>query len=465
MPQRGRPIDQRLEPSIWRNRPFVMLWAAQAISQTAQNAIWYGMMVLVQNSSGSSTQMSLAIMTLVVPSVLFGIVAGAYVDRWDKRLVLIGTNALRAVITLGYIAFAPGPGGEGVHRLAFIYVVNFIFSTVGQFFGPAEAAMIPTIVPRQRLMQANSMFHLTFTASQLIGLVLLGPVLVTLWGVDGLFVVVAVAIGACALLCWPLPAGTGARPAGVEEARSFPALIHDIHEVWSFMRRDRVVRLAIYHWTLGATLAVVVAMLGPSFAVNVVGVRAEDSVLVLAPAGIGMLLGTIVLGRRGERLDKRRLIELGLLGVGAALLLLGLLRPIFTFLARLSGWFIVPPDGTNAGLIGATMALTLAAGGAFVAIIVATQTIIQERVPVAVRGRVFAVQLVLSNAASVAPLLFLGGLADLIGVGPTLTLLGSSVLAIDLLTNRVHRGWERAETGALDGAPKAAGRGLPTEGG
>ncbi len=313
-----------------------MLWTAQAISQTAQNAIWYGMMVLVQNSSDSSTQMSLAIMTLVVPSVLFGIVAGAYVDRWDKRLVLIGTNVLRAVITLGYIAFAPGPGGEGVHRLAFIYVVNFLFSTAGQFFGPAEAAMIPTIVPRQRLMQANSMFHLTFTASQLIGLVLLGPVLITLWGVDGLFVVVAVAIGACALLCWPLPAGTGARPAEVEEARSFPALIHDIHEVWSFMRRDRVVRLAIYHWTLGATLAIIVAMLGPNFAVHVVGVRAEDSVLVLAPAGIGMLLGTIVLGRRGERLEKRRLIELGLLGVGAALLLLGLLRPIFSFLARLS---------------------------------------------------------------------------------------------------------------------------------
>ena len=63
----------------------------------------------------------------------------------------------------------------------------------------------------------------------------------------------------------------------------------------------------------------------------------------------------------------------------------------------------------------------------------------------AVRGRVFAVQLVLSNAASVAPLLFLGGLADLIGVGPTITLLGASVLVIDLVTTRVHRGWERSE--------------------
>jgi hypothetical protein len=164
-------------------------------------------------------------------------------------------------------------------------------------------------------------------------------------------------------------------------------------------------------------------------------------------------------------LDKRRLIELGLLGVGAALLLLGLLRPILGFLARACGWFVVPPDGTNAGLIGTTMVLTLAAGGAFVAIIVASQTIIQERVPVAVRGRVFAVQLVLSNAASVAPLLFLGGLADLIGVGPTLTLLGASVLAIAVITTRVHHGWERSEGDTLDGQPKVDGYDLTTEGG
>jgi MFS family permease len=431
----------------------MLLWIAQAISQTAQNAIWYGMMVLVQNSSGSSTQMSLAIMTLVVPSVLFGIVAGAYVDRWDKRLVLIGTNALRAVITLGYILFAPGDNGEGVHRLALIYVVNFAFSTVGQFFAPAEAAMIPTIVARPRLLQANSLFHLTFTASQLAGLVLLGPLLVTLWGVHGMFMAVAALIGACALLCWPLPAGTGARPAQPEQARSFKALAADVHEVWTFMRRDRLVRVAIYHWTLGATLTIVVAMLGPAFAVNVVGVRAEHSVLVLAPAGVGMLLGTVVLGRIGERFEKHRLIELGLFCVGLTLVLLGLLRALFGFLAPRADLFVLPSEGANPLLLGLTMLLTLVAGSGFVAIIVAAQTIIQERVPVGFRGRVFAVQLVLSNAASVLPLLFLGGLADLIGVGRALSLLGATILLIAAITRRVHRSLAQSTANSPESSP------------
>src|ERR1700731_2255117 len=91
--------------SIWRNRHFLLLWLAQAISQTAQNAIWYGIVVLVQRQSHSSTLLSLAVLTLIIPSVIFGVLAGVYVDRWDKRTVLIGTNLLRGCIAFSYGLF------------------------------------------------------------------------------------------------------------------------------------------------------------------------------------------------------------------------------------------------------------------------------------------------------------------------------------------------------------------------
>ena len=81
--------------SIWSNRNFLLLWLAQAISQTAQNAIWFGIVVLVQQRSHSSTLLSVAVLTLIIPSVIFGVLAGVYVDRWDKRLVLIATNLIR----------------------------------------------------------------------------------------------------------------------------------------------------------------------------------------------------------------------------------------------------------------------------------------------------------------------------------------------------------------------------------
>src|SRR5579864_387751 len=101
-----RPGISRLgQQSIWRNKDFLLLWLAQAISQTAQNAIWYGIVVLVQRRSNSSTQLSVAVLTLIIPSVIFGVLAGVYVDRWDKRTVLIGTNLLRGGIALSYAAF------------------------------------------------------------------------------------------------------------------------------------------------------------------------------------------------------------------------------------------------------------------------------------------------------------------------------------------------------------------------
>src|SRR5204863_1722411 len=121
--------------SIWHNREFLLLWLAQAISQTAQNAIWYGIVVLVQQLINSSTQLSLAVLTLIIPSVIFGVLAGVYVDRWDKRKVLIATNVIRGGIAFSYALF-----GLFQLPLGLLFLVNFLFSTVGQFFAPAETA-------------------------------------------------------------------------------------------------------------------------------------------------------------------------------------------------------------------------------------------------------------------------------------------------------------------------------------
>src|SRR6266849_8360288 len=105
-----RPLQDPAELSIWRNGNFLLLWLAQAISQTAQNAIWYGIVVLVQRLSNSSTQLSLAVLTLIIPSVIFGVLAGVYVDRWDKRRVLIATNLIRGCFAVAYGLFGLVPG-------------------------------------------------------------------------------------------------------------------------------------------------------------------------------------------------------------------------------------------------------------------------------------------------------------------------------------------------------------------
>lgn len=426
------PVVGSGDGPIWRNRPFVLLWIAQAISQTAQNAIWYGMMVLVQSKSHSATHMSVAIVTLLVPSVLFGIVAGAYVDRWDKRLVLIATNALRGGVTLGYILFAD--------LLALVYLVNFAFSTIGQFFAPAEAAMIPAIVSKRQLLQANSLFHLTFTASQLVGLVLLGPLIVNLVGTQGLFLLVAVLIALCAALVWPLPRDVSRRFQAASAARSFGGLWADVREVLAYVHGDAIVRMAVLQWNVGAALGVLIAMLAPGFVDKVLGIEPERSVVVLAPAGLGMVAGTVLLTRLAQAWDRHALINAGLLVVATALTLLGCLRPAVNLVAGMGSHVFDPSAASlELGMYTLVVLIALVAGVGFVAIIVPSQTLIQERVPGEIRGRVFAVQLVLSNVVSILPLVFLGSVADLIGIGPTLIILGMTIYAAAAWTVREHR--------------------------
>src|SRR6266851_7322782 len=427
------------ETSIWRNREFLLLWLAQAISQTAQNAIWYGIVVLVQGRGHSSTLLSLAVLTLIIPSVIFGVLAGVYVDRWDKRTVLIGTNLIR-----GGIAFAYGLFGlYDTLPLSLLFVINFLFSTVGQFFAPAETAMIPTVGARPKLLQANSLFHLTFTASQLGGLVVLGPLLAKVLGVEGLFASMAAAIVVCGALVWPLPSSRGEHDPSVpaSEREAIQGVWQDVQDIWHFVMRDRVVALAMVQWTIGAILGLVVATLVPSFAERLLNVAAENAVFVMAPAGIGMVAGTGLLNRWGDRFEKHFLVNVGLFTVAACLAFTGGLAFVAAWLTAGKVELIeMPVLGQVSAVVPPIMFLALIAGFGFVAIMVPAQTFLQERAPVELRGRVFAVQLMLSNFASIVPLLLLGGLADVIGVDKTLLLIGVLIAVAGVISVRIAPG-------------------------
>src|SRR6266849_700878 len=427
------------ERSIWRNREFLLLWLAQAISQTAQNAIWYGIVVLVQRQGHSSTLLSLAVLTLIIPSVIFGVLAGVYVDRWDKRTVLIATNLIRGGIAFSYGVFGVLPEVP----LTLLFVINFLFSTVGQFFAPAETAMIPTVVARPKLLQANSLFHLTFTASQLGGLVVLGPLLAKVLGVEGLFVSMAAAIVICGALVWPLPSSRGEQDPSVpaSEREAIQGVWQDVQDIWHFVMRDRVVALAMVQWTIGAILGLVVATLVPSFAERLLNVSAENAVFVMAPAGIGMVAGTALLNRWGDRFEKHFLVNVGLFTVAACLALTGGLAFLAAWLTAGKVELIeMPMLGQVSAVVPPIMAQALIAGFGFVSIMVPAQTFLQERAPVELRGRVFAVQLMLSNFASIVPLLLLGGLADVIGVDKTLLLIGILIAAAGVISVRIAPG-------------------------
>ena len=430
-----------IDPPVWHSGAFVRLWIAQAITQTAQNAIWYALLVVVEENSHSHTQLGITILAVILPSVLFGIPAGVYVDRWDKRTVLVVTNVLRCGIVAAYIPFGT--------TLAVVYVVTFIFSFVSQFFGPAETAMIPRLVGKTRLMQANSFFHLTFTVSQLLGLVLVGPLFIKLFGTSAFFALTALLFGASGVLVWWLPSERTVAERTVAERAVAPQrsgvnpvreLLGQLGEVSSMLRSDRGMLWAMGYVTVAGTLTLILAMLAPGFAVQVLGIAAADAVFVMAPAGLGILVAATVLSRAtgGFLADRPRVIVSGLIVVSIALAAVAGL-PV---LGRVVG--LLGPEGESVAFIGAgqaglvlgVMGAALLSGFGFAAILVAAQTDLQERAPADARGRVFAVMFTIGNLFSMVPLVLIGGVADLIGVTPVLLLMSLTVLGVAVLSHR-----------------------------
>jgi MFS family permease len=189
---------------------------------------------------------------------------------------------------------------------------------------------------------------------------------------------------------------------------------------------------AMGFWTLGSTLTLIVAMLAPGYVVQVLGIAAADAVLVLAPAGVGMFLAAVVLGRAttGVLADRRRTITRGLVLVSLSLMIIAALPTIGRLVGLLRPeWHAIEiVSEPQAALIGGVMLMTLFAGAGFAAIMVASQTLLQERAPERARGRVFAVQFTLGNLFSIIPLLAIGGLADWIGITYVMVLLAVSVM-------------------------------------
>src|SRR5437667_196742 len=107
---------------VLRNRNFTALWSAQLLSQIAQNIINFAVLVKVEDLSHSTTQIAVTIVSFTLPAVLFGPIAGVFVDRLDKKLILVWTNVLRAVATLGFVFL----GGS----LPAIYAILFVSSAI-----------------------------------------------------------------------------------------------------------------------------------------------------------------------------------------------------------------------------------------------------------------------------------------------------------------------------------------------
>ena len=436
---------------VFRNRPFLLLWLAQAFTQIGGNMVIFGLTVIILEATSSKTAVSLLILTFLVPAVLFSAVAGVYVDRFDRRTILIVTNLLRGVAFV--LMFLAG------QTLAFILVLNVVVSTITVFFGPAEAAMIPFLVPRKQLLAANGVFTLTLNAAFAIGFALLGPVVVALFGAPALIIIVAACYFIAAGFCWTLPSipptegreeGAAGHSAAHDTEQALGSTLSELREGIAFIRSHRAISWSLTYLAIAASLIGVLGVLGPGFATDSLGLEPKDFVVIVLPLGFGIVTGILLLNSFGHLAPRRRVIEGGLVVLGILIVLLATAGPIARFLQRAETATGLGSFADFTSLLAIVVLIALLAGMAYACVAIPSQTQLQEDLPEDVRGRVFGILNMLVSVASFAPILIVGPLSDQVGTVTVLIAVGCIVTLCGVLSI-VRRGPIRASEPLLDG--------------
>jgi len=289
----GPPAHSSLP--LWRNRDFVLLWSGQSVSRLGGRVSAIALPLLVLALTHSPTQAGLIAATQSLPYLLLGLPAGALVDRWDRKRVMILCDLAR-FLALGSIPLAYVLGSLGVGQL---YGVALVAGIALVFFDAAEIASLPRVVPADQLSRATG-----FNATAESATYLAGP------GIAGALISLArTTVGGCALaylvdslsyLASVISLGFIHMSSGEERPRtpraalSTRALRAEIAEGVRFLWGERHLRMI-------AVLAIGINLLdGPLLLAIIVLARQDLHAgagtigLILSLAGAGELLGSFI---------------------------------------------------------------------------------------------------------------------------------------------------------------------------
>ena len=431
--------------AVLANRPFLLLWLAQLSTQVGGMTVMYGLATIINHSYHSNSATGALFLSFLVPAILFSAIAGVFVDRVDKRHMLVVTNIIRGFLYLAVVVVGD--------NLLMLYLLMVLVSTVTTFFGPAEASMIPFLVPKNQLLAANGLFTLTMNVAFALGFALVGPFLIALASAQVLIVIVAALYFVAAIFCWVLPSagqvGSGAVGASqtvADAGRAVSTMVSQFVEGITYIRDHRNVGWSLSYLGITGALVGILGTLGPGFATKTVGLGDTDFALIVLPLGLGIVMGILFLNSYGRFLPRRRTIEAGMIGIGILLVLLACAAPISHFLEARAASSGVAEASRLVSVLSLVMGIAFLVGAAYVVVAISAQTQLQEELPEDVRGRVFGILGMLVSIASLAPIIIVAPVADLVGREPVILVGGIIVTlwGVASLTSRGVRSGEAA---------------------
>jgi MFS family permease len=402
--------------TVLRNTTFRNIWFAQLAAQLADKFLLFSLIILAYQISGGSTPVAVTLLTYTVPAVLFAPPAGVIADRVNRKQIMLWCNLGRAVAValIPLAALVPQLRGDFVHLL----VITFVFSAVGQLFGPAEAAVIPTILPRSALITANSMALLTMVLTLVVGGAL-APIVsrIDLYAPYWLAAVLLV-VGATFILASDIPGLDRTTEPPVAAGRSrFQRMVQDLKEGIDALRASRGLMLAFGQVSIAVLVLFMLFALAPAYVSHVIGIAPQDSYVILGPATGGAILSAVLLGQFVRNVDRSRLLFGSLIANGLTMLALAAVPQAMAQL---------PDLRTNARITGAAFSLLL--GIEFGAIMIPAITYLMETTSDAIRGRIFALLYMVINGVTALPVLAAAALSDTIGTAHVIGGLGGLLI-------------------------------------
>ena len=366
---------------LLRNRDFSLAFTGGLVSMLGGWAMWIALPLHVYQLSGSTLATSGVVAALVAPGILFGSVAGVFVDRWNRKVTLVAGNVVLAGATLPLLLVDES-------RLWIVYPIVFLLELVEQFTGPAENAFLPRLVPAEELVAANSLNALNNNLARLGGPAL-GGALYAWVGLSGVVLANAVSFLVAAALLAAIAASGAVAAAGDAAAaagRRWRRVWSELRAGLRVVRRSRPVGVVFGVTSITAFGEGIFAVMFAVWVRDVLEGGVPALGLLQTSQAIGGLLGGVVGVYAGRYLVPERLF-------GVALLLFGIFDlALFNFPLVLDGLWI---GSALMILVGIPTASTQAARA----------TIMQTNVEDAYLGRVFG-----SLGTSASLLMFVGTL-------------------------------------------------------
>lgn len=398
---------------------FSYLLISEFFSQFAMNLLNFTLLIVVFQLSESNTAVAGVVLSFTLPSILFGILAGVYVDKWNKKNVLVYTNILRALAAFPLIFIS--------HELFLVYFLSFIISLITQFFIPAETPIIPLLVPKKSLISANALFSMGIFGSIIVAYALSGPLLL-LFGKTNVFILITFLFGVSAIFALFIRLKFDKPKEKIKIN-----ILEEVRDAFAFMAKKDKVYHSLFLLTLLQTLILVIAVIGPGYAEHILKIEVEKfPALFVTPAVVGMSIGAVMIGNFWHNKSKQTLAKIGLLIIGIVILLFpyGYLLTSQEMIKNINNnlpYHLIIND------VHLLIILAVIVGFAFSLVFVPSNTLIQEETTDRQRGKIYGSLNTLVGLVSIVPILGVGTLADLIGISKVITIIGISVIMIALL--------------------------------